>query len=94
MTIDEPTQRGDDTAAKMRAYFEDHKRDRWQEGTADNLMLGLLNIAVAEYATPQEPGGVHWRCVNCKWVTPMRYTAEPERCGLCSCSQFAEDGVL
>ncbi len=41
----EPTQFGDDVAAEMRAYFEAHKRDKWQEGTADNLMLGLFNIA-------------------------------------------------
>jgi hypothetical protein len=42
----DPTQFGDDVAAEMRAYFEAHKRDKWQEGTADNLMLGLSNIAM------------------------------------------------
>lgn len=44
----EPTQFGDNVAAEMRAYFEAHKREKWVEGTADNLMLGLFNI-VASY---------------------------------------------
>ena len=42
----EPTQFGDNVAAEMRAYFEAHKREKWVEGTADNLMLGLFNIAI------------------------------------------------
>lgn len=58
----DPTQRGDETAEKMRAYFEAHKHDRWREGEADNLMLGLLNIVVAEYGaratqSPDDEGG-------------------------------------
>ena len=39
------TERGDTIAAEMRAHYEAHKKSRWQEGNADNLMLGLLNIA-------------------------------------------------
>jgi hypothetical protein len=45
------TQFGDDVAAEMRAYFETHKRDKWQRGTADNLMLGLFNIAARAVAS-------------------------------------------
>jgi hypothetical protein len=44
----EPTQRADNLAAEMRAYYEAHKHVRWQEGNADNLMLGLLNIALTK----------------------------------------------
>lgn len=54
-TRTDPTQFGDDVAAEMRAYFETHKHERWQEGNADNLMLGLLNIALARYR-PTPPG--------------------------------------
>jgi hypothetical protein len=52
------TQFGDDVAADMRAYFEAHKRDKWQEGTADNLMLGLFNIAAAALRARDEGGRV------------------------------------
>lgn len=46
------TQRADETAAKMRAYFEAHKHERRSDEAADELMLGLLNIVLAEYHTP------------------------------------------
>lgn len=46
MTTD-PTQWGDEVADEMRAYFEAKKHQRYVEGVADSLMLGLLNIALA-----------------------------------------------
>jgi hypothetical protein len=45
--MSDPTQRGDEIAANMRAYFEANKHRRYVEGNADSLMLGLLNIALA-----------------------------------------------
>ncbi len=53
----DPTQFGDDVAAEMRAYYDEHVGDPWKEGTADNLMLGLLNIVLAAYR-PTPPGAV------------------------------------
>jgi hypothetical protein len=49
---DDPTQRGDDIAQMMRDHYEAHKplrwwqrRHVWNDCRADNLMLGLLNVA-------------------------------------------------
>jgi hypothetical protein len=41
----DPTQWGDEVAEQMRAYYEAHHHEKYVEGTADNLMIGLLNIA-------------------------------------------------
>lgn len=41
------TQWGDDVAYEMRQYFEDHREQKYTEGCADSLMLGLLNIAAS-----------------------------------------------
>lgn len=48
----EPTARGDEIAAEMRAYYEANKplrwwqrRRVWESQSADSLMLRLLNIA-------------------------------------------------
>lgn len=40
-----PTERGDRIAAEMREHYEANKGLRYRECNADNLMLGLLNIA-------------------------------------------------
>jgi hypothetical protein len=41
----DPTQFGDETAALMRAHFEANKRVPYCDEAADELMLGLFNIA-------------------------------------------------
>lgn len=49
----EPTARGDQIAEEMRDYYEANREgwiDRWRKRwayTSDNLMLGLLNVALA-----------------------------------------------
>jgi hypothetical protein len=60
----DPTQRGDDVAYEMRDYYEANRPLRWWEKRnppgswgciADNLMLGLLNIAAtAKPGRPEE----------------------------------------
>lgn len=54
----EPTARGDEIAAEMRAYYEANKplrwwqrRRVWEDCRADNLMLGLLNVVRNALAT-------------------------------------------
>jgi hypothetical protein len=57
----DPTARGDEIAAEMRAYYEANKplrwwqrRRRWESQNADSLMLGLLNIAEVARADATE----------------------------------------
>jgi len=52
----DPTQRGDEVAAAMRDYYEAHKplhwwqrRRRYESECADDLMLGLLTVALSEW---------------------------------------------
>jgi hypothetical protein len=48
----DPTQRADEIAQEMRDYYESNKpihwwqrRRKWEKATADELMLGLLDVA-------------------------------------------------
>lgn len=60
---DDPTAKGDQVAEEMRDYYEAHKPLRWRQkrkrpgswgGNADNLMIGLLNIAAGAYAQQED----------------------------------------
>lgn len=50
---DDPTAKGDEVARQMRDYYEANKPRWWQRPynyeTADDLMIGLLNIVLLAY---------------------------------------------